>query len=133
MAQLQTLRYPEVEDVSGKITSTIGLKFTTPRYFLNNKAHVVCRSNVEGHVNTTSKTIFLDPASNAAYNHQFGSAGDKCTLLFMISFHNNTISNQESIEVLILFYIIKEKKFFDKFRKFLRFSSKLRIVVFHKI
>ena len=76
MNSLNTDRYPDTEDNTGKITSTIGLKFWSPENFINWKAHIVCVSNVEGHIDRRAKDLFLDPttASNGAYISQ-GSVG----------------------------------------------------------
>ncbi|XP_069175530.1 nephrin-like [Procambarus clarkii] len=72
---LNLVKYADFEDHRGRVTTTLGLRWMAPEYFLNNIARVTCRAAVAGHSTTASKDIYLDPASSAAFNHPYGSAG----------------------------------------------------------
>ncbi|KAK3862639.1 hypothetical protein Pcinc_031515, partial [Petrolisthes cinctipes] len=68
-------RLPDYEDYRKRVTSTATLTWEAPIYFLNNQAKVSCHAVVAGHTTTVDKDIYLHPASSAAYNHQYASAG----------------------------------------------------------
>ncbi|XP_069173533.1 nephrin-like [Procambarus clarkii] len=72
---LNLVKYADFEDHRGRVTTTLGLRWMAPEYFHNNMARVTCRAAVAGHSTTASKDIYLDPASSAAFNHPYGSAG----------------------------------------------------------
>ncbi|KAK8731778.1 hypothetical protein OTU49_007258, partial [Cherax quadricarinatus] len=72
---LNVVRYADFEDHRGRVTSTLGLRWMAPEYFHNNLARVTCTATVGDHSNAASKDIYLDPASSAAFNHPYGSAG----------------------------------------------------------
>ncbi|XP_047476781.1 uncharacterized protein LOC125030646 [Penaeus chinensis] len=67
--------FRDIEDRRGRITSTVGLHWFAPDFFIRNKAQVVCHASVRGHHATDRKDVFFDPASSAAFNHQYASAG----------------------------------------------------------
>ncbi|KAK8407651.1 hypothetical protein O3P69_002301 [Scylla paramamosain] len=71
----QVSRYPDFEDQRGRVTSTVRISWEPPAYFLKGIAHVACHALVGGHTTTATKEIYLDPASSAAFNHQYASAG----------------------------------------------------------
>nr|XP_045600950.1 uncharacterized protein LOC123759738 [Procambarus clarkii] len=73
---LNVVKYADFEDHRGRVTTTLGLRWMAPEYFHNNMARVTCRAAVAGHSTTASKDIYLDPASSAAFNHPYGSAGN---------------------------------------------------------
>ncbi|XP_069977840.1 uncharacterized protein [Penaeus vannamei] len=67
--------FRDIEDRRGRITSTVGLHWFAPDFFTRNKAHVACIASVGGHHTTDKKDVYFDPASSAAFNHQYASAG----------------------------------------------------------
>ncbi|KAG7170913.1 Cell adhesion molecule 2-like 3 [Homarus americanus] len=71
------MKYSDFEDSRGRVTSKLGLRWRAPDYFRNNLARVTCIAMVGGHATRGSKNIYLDPASSAAFNHQFGAAGSQ--------------------------------------------------------
>nr|XP_053647242.1 uncharacterized protein LOC128698841 [Cherax quadricarinatus] len=74
--EMNLIRYPDVEDKRGRVTSTLALRWKAPEYFSNNVARVTCLAIVEGRSsNTASREVYLQPASSAAFNHQYASAG----------------------------------------------------------
>lgn len=71
----QVSRYPDFEDQRGRVTSTVRISWDPPAYFMKGIAHVACHALVGGHTTTATKEIYLDPASSAAFNHPYASAG----------------------------------------------------------
>ncbi|XP_071547895.1 uncharacterized protein [Panulirus ornatus] len=88
--ELDVVRFPDFEDHRGRVTSTVGLRWIAPEYFHGNLARVICRALVGGHTTTDTKDIYLDPASSAAFNHQYASGGCQLsttwTILSLASF-----------------------------------------------
>lgn len=68
-------RFKDFEDQRGRVTSTTRLSWDPPAHFIKGVAHVECHAIVGGHTTTATKEIYLDPASSAAFNHQYASAG----------------------------------------------------------
>ncbi|CAL4095958.1 unnamed protein product, partial [Meganyctiphanes norvegica] len=66
--------FPDHEDYRGHITSTLGLKWVAPRYFVDGQALVVCTATVGKHNFTDSKLLHLDPRAMQAFNQQYASA-----------------------------------------------------------
>ncbi|XP_063610456.1 uncharacterized protein LOC134784341 [Penaeus indicus] len=67
--------FRDIEDRRGRITSTVGVHWFAPDFFIRNKAQVACHASVGGHHAVDRKDVYFDPASSAAFNHQYASAG----------------------------------------------------------
>ncbi|XP_045123603.1 uncharacterized protein LOC123511637 [Portunus trituberculatus] len=65
------------EDHRGRVTSTLSLSWEPPAYFKDSVARVACHAVVGEHRTTATKDIYLNPASSAALNHLYASAGCK--------------------------------------------------------
>ena len=69
------------EDHRGRVTSTLSLSWDPPAYFKDSVARGACHAVVGKHQTTATKDIYLDPASSAALNHLYASAGEELVLL----------------------------------------------------
>ncbi|XP_037779540.1 uncharacterized protein LOC119576079 [Penaeus monodon] len=68
-------RFDDRTDHLGRVISVAGLRWRAPEYFQDYEAKVSCVASVGGFHTKASKKIYLDPASSAAFNHQYASAG----------------------------------------------------------
>ncbi|KAK8401093.1 hypothetical protein O3P69_002691 [Scylla paramamosain] len=69
-------RYPDTREKSGRVTSTLGLRWRSPDTFRDPLARVTCRATVPGgHVTSESQVIYLDTASSVTYHHRYSSEG----------------------------------------------------------
>nr|XP_045586362.1 uncharacterized protein LOC123748218 [Procambarus clarkii] len=83
--ELHLERYSDFEDSRGRVSSTLGLRWRAPEYFSNNVARAACLAVVAGRSTTTAvREIYLHPASSAAFNHQYASAGCELTTSWII-------------------------------------------------
>ncbi|KAK4314309.1 hypothetical protein Pmani_014378 [Petrolisthes manimaculis] len=67
--------FSDYEDHRRRVTSTAGITWDAPTYFINNVARVSCHAVVGGHTTSAHSNIFLEPASSAALNHLYASTG----------------------------------------------------------
>ncbi|ROT83383.1 hypothetical protein C7M84_023443 [Penaeus vannamei] len=68
-------QFDDRTDHLGRVISVAGLRWRAPEYFQDYEAKVSCVASVGGFHTKASKEIYLDPASSAAFNHQYASAG----------------------------------------------------------